>query len=164
MSSRVTTLTLNPTIDVASEADAVHAIRKVRTYNERQDPGGGGVNVSRVVRELGGDTLAIILAGGVTGRFLEELLDSAGVPRRSINIAGRTRISQTVLDRGTGQEYRFVPEGPAVAEAEWSAVLQSIQEIEGGWLVASGSLPVGAPCGISTRVRPWWRRSGTCIW
>jgi 6-phosphofructokinase 2 len=145
MTSRLTTLTLNPTIDMASEANAVHAIRKVRTFNERQDPGGGGVNVSRVVRELGGETLAIILAGGVTGRFLEELLDSAGVSRRSIPIAGRTRISQTVLDRGSGQEYRFVPEGPAVTEAEWGAALKTIEEIEGGWLVASGSLPTGVP-------------------
>ncbi|MBO1074683.1 1-phosphofructokinase family hexose kinase [Roseomonas marmotae] len=145
MSSRITTLTLNPTIDVASEAAAVHPVRKVRTFNERQDPGGGGVNVSRVVQELGGETLAIILAGGVTGRLLEELLDSAGVPRRSIPIAGRTRISQTVLDRASGQEYRFVPEGPAVSGAEWGAALEAIGEIGEGWLVASGSLPTGVP-------------------
>ncbi|MBC9177636.1 1-phosphofructokinase family hexose kinase [Pseudoroseomonas ludipueritiae] len=152
MSPQLTTLTLNPTIDVASEADAVHAIRKVRTFNERQDPGGGGVNVSRVVRELGGDTLAIILAGGVIGRFLEELLDGAGVPRRSIPIAGRTRISQTVLDRSSGQEYRFVSEGPAVSPEEWGAALRSVEEIEDGWLVASGSLPAGAPRNFYGRV------------
>jgi 6-phosphofructokinase 2 len=141
----ITTLTLNPTIDLASEAQAVKPIHKVRTFNERQDPGGGGVNVSRVVRELGGETLALILSGGVTGRFLEELLDEAGVPRRSIPIAGQTRISHTVLDQGSGLEYRFVAQGPDVSEAEWGAALQALEALEGGWLVASGSLPAGAP-------------------
>ncbi|MBP0443586.1 1-phosphofructokinase family hexose kinase [Roseomonas sp. SSH11] len=141
----ITTLTLNPTIDLACEAKTVQPVRKVRTFAERQDPGGGGVNVSRVVRELGGETLAVILAGGVTGHFLEELLDEAGVPRRSIPIAGRTRISQTVLDQSSQLEYRFVPEGPEVFGSEWGAALAVIEEIEGGWLVASGSLPAGVP-------------------
>ncbi len=147
----ITTLTLNPTIDLASEADLVQPVRKVRTFNERQDPGGGGVNVSRVLQELGGATCAVILAGGVTGHFLEQLLDEAGVPRRSVPIAGRTRISQTVLDRSTRQEYRFVPEGPAVAEAEWQAALAMVEAVESGWLVASGSLPHGVPTDFYAR-------------
>lgn len=141
----IATLTLNPTIDLASEAKAVQPVRKVRTFNERQDPGGGGVNVSRVIRELGGETLAVILAGGVTGRFLEQLLDEAGVPRQSIPIEGHTRISQTVLDLASRQEYRFVPEGPQVREAEWGAALAALEELKVGWLVASGSLPAGVP-------------------
>lgn len=160
MSTLITTLTLNPTIDLASEAKAVQPVRKVRTFNEREDPGGGGVNVSRVVRELGGETLAIILAGGVTGRFLEELLDEAEVRRRSIPIAGRTRISQTVLDQGSGQEYRFVPEGPRVSDAEWSAALAALEDIEGGWLVASGSLPDGIPDDFYARAAQIARQRG----
>jgi len=161
MPQLITTLTLNPTIDLASEAKAVQPIRKVRTFNERQDPGGGGVNVSRVVRELGGETQAIILAGGVTGRFLEELLDEAGVPRRSIAIKGRTRISQTVLDQTSQLEYRFVPEGPAITEAEWKAALQVAGETEGGWLVASGSLPAGVPQDFYARAAALAAQRGT---
>jgi 6-phosphofructokinase 2 len=160
MSMLITTLTLNPTIDLASEAKAVQPVRKVRTFNEQQDPGGGGVNVSRVVRELGGETLAVILAGGVTGRFLEELLDEAEVPRRSIPIAGRTRISQTVLDLGSGQEYRFVPAGPRVSDAEWGAALAAVEEVEGGWLVASGSLPDGVPEDFYARAAQTAARGG----
>jgi 6-phosphofructokinase 2 len=145
MSPLITTLTLNPTIDLACEATTVQPVRKVRTFKERQDPGGGGVNVSRVVQELGGTTRAVILAGGVTGRLLEELLDQAGVQRSTVPIAGRTRISQTVLDQSSKLEYRFVPEGPAVSEAEWQAALTSIDTMDPGWLVASGSLPGGVP-------------------
>ena len=160
MSSLVTTLTLNPTIDLASEAETVHPVRKIRTSAERQDPGGGGVNVARVVRELGGETQAIILAGGVTGRFLEELLEEGGVPHRSIPIGGRTRISHTVLERKTGLEYRFVAEGPSVSEAEWQAALAAVAELRQGWLVASGSLPPGVPPDFYARLASQAARQG----
>lgn len=157
----ITTLTLNPTIDLASEAETVQPIRKIRTFHERQDPGGGGVNVSRVIQELGGETLAVVLVGGATGRFLEELLDAAEVPRRSIPIAGHTRISQTVLDRGSGLEYRFVPEGPSLAEREWHSTLAAVEALEGGWLVASGSLPPGAPKDFYAQAAAIAARRGT---
>ncbi|HVL72051.1 MAG TPA: hypothetical protein VM434_09220, partial [Beijerinckiaceae bacterium] len=60
----IVTLTLNPSIDGASEAEAVRPTHKIRTSNERYDPGGGGINVARVVNELGGASLAVYLAGG----------------------------------------------------------------------------------------------------
>jgi 6-phosphofructokinase 2 len=146
MPDRILTLTLNPTVDIAADADAVQPIRKVRTRNESFDPGGGGVNVSRVLRELGGETLAVILAGGVSGHLLEELLEEGAVPHRCVPIAGRTRMSHTVHDLSAKQEYRFVPEGPEIAEAEWQSALRAVEtEAAGTWLVASGSLPRGVP-------------------
>ncbi|MCB4821710.1 1-phosphofructokinase family hexose kinase [Roseicella aerolata] len=145
MSGRIVTLTLNPTVDIAAEAEMVRAVRKTRTRNERFDPGGGGVNVSRVVHELGGETLAIILAGGLAGSLLEELLDAQGVPRHSIPIAGRTRMSHTVNDLSARHEFRFVPEGPKVSEEEWRATLAALEAEPGDWVVASGSLPPGVP-------------------
>ncbi len=145
MNDRIVTLTMNPSVDLASDADAVRPVRKVRTRNETFDPGGGGVNVSRVLRELGADTLAVIAAGGVSGHLLEELLGEAGLPHESIPTAGRTRVSYTVHDLGAKQEYRFVPEGPVLAEHEWKAALGALDATQGGWIVASGSLPRGVP-------------------
>jgi 6-phosphofructokinase 2 len=145
MTNCILTLTLNPTVDIAGDAKAVQPVRKVRTTNETFDPGGGGVNVARVLRELGGETLAVVLAGGVSGRLLEELLTEGGVPHRTIPIAGRTRMSHTVQDLSTGQEYRFVPEGPTLAEAEWQAALDALEQAEAAWVVASGSLAPGVP-------------------
>lgn len=142
---RILTLTLNPSLDLSCEAEAVRPVRKIRTFGESFDPGGGGVNVARVLRELGGDPLAVITAGGVAGRFLEELLDQAGVPRRSVPIAGNTRISQVVQDRASGLEYRFVPEGPILAEPEWRAALAALDAEPADWVVLSGSLPRGMP-------------------
>jgi 6-phosphofructokinase 2 len=145
MADRILTLTLNPTVDIASDAPAVRPIHKIRTTNETFDPGGGGVNVARVLRELGGDTLAVVLAGGVSGHLLVELLAEGGVPHQAIPIAGRTRMSHTVHDLAARQEYRFVPEGPALAEAEWQAALAALEAAEADWIVASGSLPRGVP-------------------
>ena len=145
MAPRIVTLTLNPAVDLACEAEAIGPTHKIRTTGERHDPGGGGINVSRVVAGFGGETEAIILAGGPTGRLLEALLDEGGIARTSIPIAGMTRISQTVLERSTGREYRFVPEGPRLAEAEWRQALALLETVEGDWIVASGSLPTGVP-------------------
>ncbi len=145
MEPRLITLTLNPALDLAADADAVVPTHKIRMHHEHADPGGGGVNVARVLHQLGGDTLAILAAGGAPGRVLEELLDEAGVKRRSVLIRGRTRVSLNVQDASTGLEYRFVPEGPTLTTAEFQACLATIGQEPGEWLIASGSLPNGVP-------------------
>lgn len=142
---RVATLTLNPAIDSACEADAVSATRKIRTFGERYDPGGGGLNVARVLHRFGIPVEAAYLSGGPTGALLDELLDKAGLPRRAIPIRDHTRMSLAVYERSTGHEYRFVPEGPLVAEDEWRALLGACFSSPAEWVVASGSLPRGVP-------------------
>lgn len=139
----IVTLTLNPTIDGAAEADRVRPIHKVRTSNERHYPGGGGVNVARVLDELGSPATAVYLAGGLTGALLDELLAGHGFTPLRVGIAGDTRISHSIYERATGLEYRFVPEGPEVGAAEMARAVAVIAEQDFDWLVASGSLPHG---------------------
>ncbi|HZP21362.1 MAG TPA: 1-phosphofructokinase family hexose kinase [Bauldia sp.] len=141
----VLTLALNPAIDVSSEADTVRTEHKVRTKNETFDPGGGGINVARVVTELGGDVEVLCLAGGVTGEVLKELLARDRVHHRLIRIEGNTRISFTVHERSTGREYRFVASGPTLQPSELEACLKAVRTTEFRYFVASGSLPAGAP-------------------
>lgn len=141
----IVTLTLNPAIDEASEAEVVHSTRKIRTSNHRYDPGGGGINVARVLTELGRPALPIFFSGGVTGPVLEKLLSERCLETRPIPIAGDTRMSHAVYERSTGHEYRFVPEGSEVTPGEWSACLATLEAMEFDWLVASGSLPRGLP-------------------
>src|SRR3546814_10270760 len=126
----IVTLTLNPSIDGAAQTDVVRPVRKVRTSDERYDPGGGGINVARVVQELGGTTFATFLAGGVTGSVLDRLLESAATTRRRIPIHDHTRISHAVYERSSGLEYSFVPEAPLVREAEWRACLAAPEGTE----------------------------------
>ena len=142
---RIVTLTLNPAVDLACAAAAVRPTHKIRTFEERFDPGGGGVNVAQVVHALGGNALALIMTGGVTGRLVEELLDEAGVRWKGLPIRGRTRITLNVHDRQSGLEYRFVPEGPTVEQDELRNVMDVLRNVEADWIVASGSLPPGVP-------------------
>lgn len=148
----VATLTLNPAIDSACEAEAVFPTHKVRTHGQRYDPGGGGINVARVLARLGQRVVTVYLAGGVTGAMLDELLDLPGIERHRLPIHDHTRMSLAVFERSTGREYRFVPEGPLVSEAEWGAALDHCAGIKSGWLVASGSLPRGVPVDFYARL------------
>ncbi len=141
----IVTLTLNPTVDNASEAERVRPTHKIRTWNERYYPGGGGINVARVIAALGGAALPVYLAGGPTGALLSDLLRTAGFAATMVPIAGNTRISHAVFERATGLEYRFVAEGPEVTGAEWRRCVSAVQGLDFDWLVASGSLPRGMP-------------------
>ena len=149
---RIATLTLNPTIDTALEAEAMVHTDKIRTAGERLDPGGGGINVARVLVRFGAPVAAIFMAGGSTGRLLDRLLQREGVERICVPIAGETRVSVTVYERSTGHEYRLVPEGPVLSEPEWQECLRQIGETECDWFVASGSLPGGVPHDFYARV------------
>lgn len=150
--NRILTIALNPAVDLSNETEAVHHTRKVRTFNERYDPGGGGINVARVVTRLGGAAEAFFAAGGEIGEMLERLLREEGIACRRLPIHGQTRIGYTVRERATGLEYRFVPKGPAMLPTELEPCVDAVAGHEGGFVVASGSLPAGAPPGIYARL------------
>lgn len=141
----ILTLTLNPSIDLASAVETVRHTHKMRSAGERMDPGGGGINVARVLARLGCDVEALYLAGGVTGPVLAGLLQRCGTPHRALPIAGDTRISMAVHERSSGHEYRFVPQGPVVSAAEAQQCLALLQQLPCRYLVLSGSLPQGLP-------------------
>ena len=141
----IVTLTLNPAIDSSCQADEVGPVHKIRTFDERYDPGGGGINVARVIRELGGDAIAVYLAGGLTGQAFTDMVDAIGLQHRAIPISGNTRVAHTVYERSSGQEYRFVPQGPEIHDDEWQACLRELEGLDFDYLVASGSLPKGLP-------------------
>lgn len=75
----------------------------------------------------------------MTGNFIKELLDTAGVPQQRADRRAHAHISQVVHEGSTGKEYRFVPQG-YLTEPEWRAALDALGEVAGGWLVLSGSL------------------------
>ena len=143
----IVTLTVNPALDVSTSTPHVVASHKLRCTATVLDPGGGGVNVSRVVHRLGGQSVAVYTSGGPTGDAYRQLLNAEGVVSRVIGIAGSTRESFTVDETSSGDQYRFVLEGPWMAQPEWRECLEAAQSLvaPGGFLVASGSLPPGAP-------------------
>jgi 6-phosphofructokinase 2 len=85
------------------------------------------------------------LSGGATGPALDGLLEGHGLPATRIPIAGPTRVATAVFERETGKEYRFTPAGPTVSHGEWQACLDALAQAQCSHLIASGSLPPGAP-------------------
>ncbi len=143
----IVTLTLNPAVDQSSSVEHVVPERKLRCKQPRYEPGGGGINVSRVIKELGGESLALYTAGGCTGQLLRDLLDLTAVAHRPTPIQGWTRVSLSVFEEATGQQFRFNMPGPDLDEEELAEFLRSLQAIEPrpGYIVGSGRLPPGVP-------------------
>ncbi|GAA4067550.1 1-phosphofructokinase family hexose kinase [Agromyces indicus] len=143
----IVTLTMNPALDVSSTVERVMPEHKLRCGPSRFDPGGGGVNVSRAIRNLGGDSIAVYPLGGPTGQAYRGFLEQAGIIGRVVTIAGNTRESFTVDELATGEQFRFVLQGPTLREPEWRACLSVVADHlpVGGFLIASGSLPPGVP-------------------
>ncbi|QTD94716.1 1-phosphofructokinase family hexose kinase [Burkholderia anthina] len=143
----IVTVTLNPAVDVATSVEHMVDTHKLRCARPRRDPGGGGINVARTIHRLGGDCVALYLAGGPTGDVLTLLLEAEHLPGMRIRIAGETRENVCVTETSTGREYRFLMPGPLVAEAEWrdcAARIEAMQPVP-RYLVLSGSLPPGVP-------------------
>ncbi len=143
----IVTLTPNPTIDVSTSIDQVVPFRKLRCAAERRDPGGGGINVARVIKRLGGDVVAVYPSGGAVGQVLHRLAEDAGIAGPFLPVAQETRENFTVTESGSGQQFRFVLPGPRLEEAEWRQCLDALAAVATRlrYVVASGSLPPGVP-------------------
>ncbi len=150
---KIVTLTLNPAIDKSTTVKAIAPDKKLRCSTPRFEPGGGGVNVSRAIKKLGGNSTAIYLAGGYSGKFYEDLLKREGVQSCVITTRGHTRENLIVVDESSNLQYRFGMPGPEVNEDEWQAVIKILEEAVGvEYIVASGSLPEGVPVDFFARL------------
>lgn len=143
----IVTLTLNPAVDISTSTPRVESVHKLRCDAPQVHPGGGGVNVARVVHRLGADVLGVFPSGGMTGQRLQQLLAAEKVPTHSIAIARETRESFHVHEGASGQDFRFVLPGPALEREEWLSCLVSVTALMPAprHVVASGSLPPGVP-------------------
>jgi 6-phosphofructokinase 2 len=93
-------------------------------------------------------------AGGPTGAVLTDLLVQDGVPIRRIKLDGPTRESFTVNEISTGLQYRFVLPGPSLSFVEQQQCLAELRQTAASarFVVASGSLPPGAPVNFYQQV------------
>ena len=145
---RILSLCLNPTLDVSAQAERVVPYKKNRTTTQTVEPGGGGINIVRVLASLAQSAELIYFSGGFSGLQLESELQRLGIQSQSIAIDGDTRIAFNVRDTSSGAEYRFVPEGPVVGSGAGQQVLDAMKLLSlgtGDLVIASGSLPRGMP-------------------
>ena len=153
--SEIVTLTVNPAVDTSTRVDRVTPGKKLRCDEPRREPGGGGLNVARAIRRMGGEALAFFLAGGPTGDILEELLSQEGVEARRFPVEEWTRENVMVRERDEDKsQYRFDMPGAELTREEWKACLKELEDLDPApdYMVASGSLPPGAPDDFYGRV------------
>jgi 6-phosphofructokinase 2 len=146
--AKIVTLTLNPATDKSTSIQALQPEKKLRCSNPHFEPGGGGINVARAIRKLGGHAIAVYPAGGYSGRFFTELLEREGVPVQPVETKTHTRENLIVFDRSTNQQYRFGMPGSGLELAELKELLSVIQNSGADYIIASGSIPPGVPTDI----------------
>lgn len=144
---KIVTITLNPALDKNTYIDKLLPEKKLRCDEPVLEPGGGGINVSRALKRLGGKSLAIYLAGGPAGDKMEELLNNEEVDQQIIRVKNPTRENFIVMEKSTNHQYRFGMPGSEIREREWQRCLEVISSLPNDveYLVASGSLPPGVP-------------------
>lgn len=150
----IVTLTVNPSVDASTSINQVVPDHKLRCREASYKPGGGGVNVSRAIHRLGGDSLALYTSGGLHGQLLHHMLEQEGVNHQSIPIDGQTRENLIVLEESTGQQFRFDMPGPLFLEGDWVRCIEQLKAltVTPTYIVASGSLPTGCPTDFYARV------------
>ena len=152
----IITVTPNPALDLSTEAPAVIPDRKLRCTAPLVHPGGGGVNVSRAISNLGGQSRALVAYGGTTGLELVRLIEAEGLRVETLRVDHATRQSVSVFDHATGLQYRFMmpgsPWSDADARAARAAILDSITD--GALVIPSGSMPPGLPVDFFLTLTP----------
>jgi len=158
--SKILCIGLNPSVDISCTADIVEPVHKVRTRGAKYDPGGGAINVARVIGVLGGESVLAYLSGGTTGSMFEALLNNYEIIHKRFEMQGPVRVAFMVREESTGLEYRFVPEGPDISPRELEPLLDFVAHFDGDYFVASGSLPRGVPSDTYARLADLTHKKG----
>lgn len=140
------TLTMNPALDktiVVNEfkIDSVNRVSSIRI-----DPGGKGINVSNMVKQLGGVSEAVVASSGATGNQLLQLLDQKEISYKTFDVGGDTRINTKVVDPKYNTFTDINEPGPTVTKKDLKEIEEYLREslLEGDLLILAGSLPKGA--------------------
>jgi len=110
------TVTLNPALDRAVFVERLLEDDTTRIVSETLYAAGKGIDVSRVIRELGGQSVAMGMVGGYDGLQLEGLLINAGVMTNFTRIAGETRTNIILKEEKTGHQHVISAAGTATAQ------------------------------------------------
>lgn len=149
----IITLTVNPALDIYSTTEKLEPSEKMRCEKPIIDPGGGGINVSRVIKRLGGESTAVYTKGGHTGKLFSDLLKKERVKEDPVEVKNDLRQNFAITETSTGNLYRFGFPGAELEPNDYEALLKKVDTCEkGAFLVASGSLPPNAPPDFYARV------------
>jgi 6-phosphofructokinase 2 len=128
----------------------------------RRDPGGKGINVSRVIHELGGKTVAYGFIGGIDGETFKHLLQQQGVPFDFTPIKGEIRSNFIIADLTSCHQTRIDAPGPHIMRHELQKLVQKVKHIspKPDFLVFAGSVPPAVPADIYRQLIDAAKNSG----
>ena len=140
------TVTLNPALDKTVEIPGIALDTVNRITEMRTDPGGKGINVSKVIAKLGGESRAVGILGGESGRTLEKLLENENFTTQFRFVEGQTRTNIKIIDRVGHTNTDINEPGLTVTNVDLDALLNDLlAEVHAGDIVVlAGSLPKGA--------------------
>ncbi|MFQ5879942.1 MAG: 1-phosphofructokinase [Dehalococcoidia bacterium] len=143
----IITVTLNPAIDQTLVVSHLVPGDTNRVKAGRFDPGGKGINVSRVIHELGGQSLAMGFAPGSLGRYIEHTLAEAGIACDFLHTRGQTRTNITIVDEARSVQTVISAPGPETDPRHFDRLLERVRRHvqAGDWVVLAGSIPPPLP-------------------
>jgi len=157
----ICTLALNPAIDRTFWVDRIEFGETNRVGKECRYAGGKGIDVSRVLTNMGVPNKALGFTGGFAGDELECRLINEGVRCEFIRISGETRTNIIVNDRGGGRQMLLSTSGPEVSPYELGALLKKVDGIEdASFMSMGGSLPQGVHPETYRRIIATMKRKG----
>ena len=140
----IITVSMNPAIDKTVEIGklipgGLNRIRKVE-----YDAGGKGINVSKTIRELGGESIATGFLGGNAGKTIENVLNEKKIRNDFVWVSGETRTNTKVFEEN-GEVTELNEPGPVIGEEEMKALMDKLEEYanEETLFILAGSIPSG---------------------
>lgn len=133
------TLTLNPSIDYVLRIEQFDDGKTIRSKSEEKYPGGKGIMVSKLLKNLGAKSINIGFLGGFTGEFIKNKLEKLGIDEEFTKISDDSRIN-VKLKYDTETEINA--QGPQIKEEEIEDFLNYLDDLEeDDFVVISGSIP-----------------------
>ncbi|WP_164735334.1 1-phosphofructokinase family hexose kinase [Pseudoflavitalea rhizosphaerae] len=151
--TQVLTFTPNPCIDKIVSVPVLIADKKLYCSVLMRQPGGGGINVARVIRRLGASVKALFPSGGSTGGLLEDLLREEDIQSGVVKVVHSTRENIMLTETTTNRQFRLGMPGEALSDEEWRQCIRMIRdEADCRYIVISGSLPDQAPSDLMLQI------------
>lgn len=141
----ILTVTLNPCVDKSSKVEIMKPDTKLRSSVLVNEPGGGGINISKALKKLSVPSVALFPAGGNNGNMLCSLLKKEGILYQSVDTETETRENWVVTETSTNNQFRVTFPGLPVLEETVKTLIDKIRSFAPAYVVASGSLPPGLP-------------------
>jgi 1-phosphofructokinase family hexose kinase len=142
----IVTLTINPAIDRIVSIDRLAFEDRAYINSSRESAGGRGINVSSVIHSFGGETLAVLISGGDSGKRLKGLLAKCGYRIAVVPVQNEIRTNLTITDKH-GLTVNLNEPGPKLGKAEVARVERVVRDTldHASWLMICGSIPPGVP-------------------